>query len=34
MMQHGIAPEDKYNFDETGFALGLAATAMVVTRAE
>jgi hypothetical protein len=34
MMQHGIAPEDMYNFDETGFAMGLVATAKVVTRAE
>jgi hypothetical protein len=34
MMQHGIAPEDIYNFDETGFAMGLVATAKVVTRAE
>jgi len=34
MMQHGIAPEDIYNFDETGFAMGLVATAKVVTRSE
>ncbi|ODM14985.1 hypothetical protein SI65_09480 [Aspergillus cristatus] len=33
-MQHGIAFEDIYNFDETGFAMGLVATAKVVTRAE
>jgi len=34
IMQHGIAYEDIYNFDETGFAMGLIATARVVTRAE
>ena len=34
IMQHGIAYEDIYNFDETGFAMGLIATAKVVTRAE
>jgi hypothetical protein len=34
MMQYGITPEDIYNFDETGFAMGLVATAKVVTRAE
>jgi hypothetical protein len=33
-MQHGIAQEDIYNFDETGFAMGLVATARVVTRAD
>jgi len=33
-MQHGIAFEDIYNFDETGFAMGLIATVKVVTRAE
>ena len=34
-MQHGIAPEDIYNFDETGYAMGLLiATAQVVTRAD
>ena len=33
-MQHGITLEDIYNFDETGFAMGLVATAKVVTRAE
>lgn len=31
---YGILPEDIYNFDETGFAMGLCATAKVVTRAE
>ncbi|XP_077660561.1 uncharacterized protein AFUA_3G10430 [Aspergillus fumigatus Af293] len=34
IMQHGITLEDIYNFDETGFAMGLVATAKVVTRAE
>ena len=34
MMQHGIAYEDIYNFDETGYAMGLVATAKVVTRAD
>ncbi|KAJ9299329.1 hypothetical protein DTO271G3_2951 [Paecilomyces variotii] len=33
-MQFGIADEDIYNFDETGYAMGLTATAKVVTRAE
>ena len=32
--ENGIQPEDIYNFDETGFAMGLIATARVVTRAE
>ena len=34
IMQHGIPYEDIYNFDETGYAMGLVATAKVVTRAE
>ena len=34
IMQHGIALEDIYNFDETGYAMGLIATAKVVSRAE
>ena len=34
IMQHGIAPEDIYNFDEIEYAMGLIATAKVVTRAE
>ena len=34
IMQHGIAYEDIYNFDETGYAMGLVATAKVVTSAE
>ena len=33
-MQHGILPEDIYNFNKTGFAIGLTATAKVVTRSE
>jgi hypothetical protein len=33
-MQHGIALEDIYSFDETGFAMGLVATARVITRAD
>ena len=32
--QYGIANEDIFNFDETGFAMGLTATAKVITRAE
>lgn len=32
--EHGILEDDIYNFDETGFAMGLTATAKVVTRAE
>ncbi|RJE17288.1 Pogo transposable element [Aspergillus sclerotialis] len=34
IMQYRIAIEDIYNFDETGFAIGLVATARVVTRAD
>jgi hypothetical protein len=34
VQQYGILPEDIYNFDETGFAMGLTATAKVVTRSE
>ena len=33
-MQHGITLENIYNFDETGYAMGLIATVKVVTRAE
>ncbi|EED22675.1 conserved hypothetical protein [Talaromyces stipitatus ATCC 10500] len=29
--KYGILPEDIYNFDETGFAMGLCATAKVIT---
>jgi hypothetical protein len=32
IIKYGIHEEDIYNFDETGFALGLTATAKVVTR--
>ncbi|OQD75008.1 hypothetical protein PENANT_c160G06905 [Penicillium antarcticum] len=32
--QYGINPDDVYNFDETGFAMGLIATAKIITRAE
>ena len=31
---HGIQTEDIYNFDETGFAMGLCATTKVITGAE
>ena len=34
IMEYGILSEDIYNFDETGFAMGLIATTKVVTRAE
>lgn len=34
IQQYGILSEDIYNFDETGFAMGLIATAKVITRAE
>ncbi|KAK9578966.1 suppressor protein sef1 [Aspergillus fumigatus] len=34
IMDKGIASEDIYNFDETGSAMGLIATAKVITRAE
>jgi hypothetical protein len=29
--EYGILPEDIYNFDETGFSMGLCATAKVIT---
>ena len=32
--QYGILEEDIYNFDETGFAMGIISTSKVVTRAE
>ncbi|OOQ84502.1 hypothetical protein PEBR_29779 [Penicillium brasilianum] len=32
--EKGIQPEDIYNFDETGFAMGLISSQKVVTRAE
>jgi hypothetical protein len=34
ILQFGIDPDDVYNFDETGFAMGLTATARVITRSE
>jgi hypothetical protein len=33
-MTYGIPTADIYNFDETGYAMGLTATAKVVTRAD
>lgn len=32
--ENSILPEDIYNFDETGFAVGLISTAKAVTRVE
>ncbi|KAJ5527353.1 hypothetical protein N7513_011512 [Penicillium frequentans] len=32
--ENGIQPEDIYNFDETGFGMGLIATQKVISRAE
>lgn len=34
IQQHSILDEDIYNFDETGFAIGLTANAKVITRSE
>ncbi|OQD87427.1 hypothetical protein PENVUL_c353G03493, partial [Penicillium vulpinum] len=34
ILQFGIDPDDIYNFDETGFAMGLISTAKVITRSE
>ena len=34
IQKYGILDDDIYNFDETGFAMGLTATAKVITRAE
>ena len=34
ILSYGIDPNDIYNFDETGFAIGLIATAKVITRRE
>jgi hypothetical protein len=31
ILQYGILPEDIFNFDDTGFAMGLCATAKVIT---
>ena len=32
--KNGIQPEDIYNFDKTGFVIGLISAQKVVTRAE
>jgi len=34
VQQYGITEQDIYNFDETGFSMGLIATAKVVTGSE
>ena len=34
ILHYGILSEDIYNFDETGFAMGLCATAKVITRSD
>ena len=34
IIENGIDSDDIYNFDETGFAIGLTTTAKVITRAE
>ena len=34
ILQFRIDPDDVYNFDKTGFAIGLIATARVITRSE
>ncbi|OQD85175.1 hypothetical protein PENSOL_c105G05350 [Penicillium solitum] len=34
ILQFGIDPDDIYNFDEIGFAIGLTATAKVITRSK
>ena len=34
ILENGIHKDDIYNFDETGFAMGLTATAKVITRAD
>jgi predicted HTH domain antitoxin len=34
ILENGIHEDDIYNFDETGFAMGLTATAKVITRAD
>lgn len=33
-MKYGIVNEDTYNFDETGFAMGIASTSRVITRSD
>ena len=32
--KYGIVEDDIFNFDDTGFAMGLTATAKVITRSE
>ena len=32
--KHGVLDEDTYNFDETGFQMGVVSTSKVVTRAD
>jgi hypothetical protein len=34
IIDYGILDDDIYNFDETGFAMGIIATARVVTKSE
>jgi hypothetical protein len=34
ILQFGIDPDDVYNFDETGFAIGLITTTRVISRSE
>ena len=34
MAKHGIQEEDVYNFDETGFMMGIISASMVVTRSD
>ncbi|OQE11327.1 hypothetical protein PENFLA_c072G04132 [Penicillium flavigenum] len=34
ILQFGIDPDDVYNFDETGFAMGLTSTARVISRSD
>ena len=34
IIQYGIHPDDIYNYDETGFAMGIISSTRVVTRAE
>lgn len=34
ILENGIDPDNIYNFNKTGFAIGLIATAKVITKAE
>ena len=34
MAKYGVQPEDLYNFDETGFMMGVIASSMVITRSD